>query len=168
MQLAEYFGRLYALLRPGGRLLNHGICWPKGSAGLSRRSFVANYVFPDGELHEVGIIAQAMQACGFEVRDTESLREHYALTLRNWVRNLDEHWDEAVRIAGAGRARVWRLYMAGSALNFESGNITVHQVLGVRPHAGGGADMPLTRGLARLSARRRARLGAELRGGRSD
>jgi cyclopropane-fatty-acyl-phospholipid synthase len=145
VRLPEYFGQLYSLLQPGGRLLNHGICWPKGSAGLSRRSFVANYVFPDGELHEVGVIAQAMQARGFEVRDTESLREHYALTLRNWVRNLDEHWDEAVRVAGAGRARVWRLYMAGSALNFESGNITVHQVLGVRPHADGGSEMPLTR-----------------------
>jgi cyclopropane-fatty-acyl-phospholipid synthase len=145
VQLPGYFDQLYGLLRPGGRLLNHGICWPKGSAGLSRTSFVANYVFPDGELHEVGVIAQAMQARGFEVRDTESLREHYALTLRQWVRNLDEHWDEAVRVAGAGRARVWRLYMAGSALNFESGNVTVHQVLGVRPHGNGGSEMPLTR-----------------------
>jgi len=145
VQLPEYFGRLYGQLRPGGRLLNHGICWPRGSAGLKRTSFVANYVFPDGELHEVGLVAQAMQARGFEMRDDESLREHYALTLRHWVGNLEEHWDEAVSIAGAGRARVWRLYMAGSALNFESGNITVHQVLGVRPHEDGRSEMPLTR-----------------------
>ena len=144
-QLAEYFGRLYALLSPGGRLLNHGICWPRGSAGLGRTSFVGHYVFPDGELHEVGVMAQAMQACGFEVRDTESLREHYALTLRHWVRNLEENWDEAVRASSVGRARVWRLYMAGSAMNFESGNITVHQVLGVRPHPDGRSGMPLTR-----------------------
>jgi cyclopropane-fatty-acyl-phospholipid synthase len=144
-QLADYFGRLYALLRPGGRLLNHGICWPRGSAGLGRTSFVGHYVFPDGELHEVGVVAQAMQARGFEVRDAESLREHYALTLRHWVRNLEEHWDEAVRSAGAGRARVWRLYMAGSAMNFAVGNTTVHQVVGVRPHEDGRSDMPLTR-----------------------
>ena len=148
----------HGLLRPGGRLLNHGICWPRGSAGLSRNSFVANYVFPDGELHEVGVVAQAMQARGFEVRDDESLREHYALTLRHWVGNLEEHWDEAVRIAGAGRARVWRLYMAGSALNFESGNITVHQVLGVRPYddgrAGDAADAGGTARLSRAVARR--------------
>ena len=104
-----------------------------------------HYVFPDGELHEVGIMIQAMQAQGFEARDDESLREHYALTLRHWVRNLEEHWDEAVRISSAGRARVWRLYMAGSAMNFESGNITVHQVLGVRPHPDGRSEMPLTR-----------------------
>ncbi|MBM3146380.1 MAG: class I SAM-dependent methyltransferase [Actinobacteria bacterium] len=144
-QLPEYFSSLYGQLRPGGRLLNHGICWPRGSRGLDPKSFMAHYVFPDGELHEVGIVIQAMQAEGFEARDDESLREHYALTLRHWVRNLEEHWDEAVGIAGAGRARVWRLYMAGSARNFEMGNITVHQVLGVRPHADGRSEMPLTR-----------------------
>ncbi len=89
-RLGEYFGRLHALLRPGGRLLNHGICRPRGSRGLSRTSFAGRYVFPDGELHEVGIVAQAMQGRGFEVRDTQSLREHYALTLRHWVRNLED------------------------------------------------------------------------------
>ncbi len=144
-QLATYFGRLHALLRPGGRLLNHGICRPRGSRGLSRASFVGRYVFPDGELHEVGIVAQAMQARDFEVRDTESLREHYALTLRHWVRNLEANWDDAVRLAGAGRARVWRLYMAGSAENFASGGTTVHQVLAVRPGPDGVSEMPLTR-----------------------
>jgi cyclopropane-fatty-acyl-phospholipid synthase len=144
-RLGEYFGRLHALLRPGGRLLNHGICRPRGSRGLSRTSFAGRYVFPDGELHEVGIVAQAMQGRGFEVRDTQSLREHYALTLRHWVRNLEDDWDEAVRLAGGGRARVWRLYMAGSAENFARGKTTVHQVLAVRPHADGASDMPLTR-----------------------
>ena len=144
-RLGEYFGRLHALLRPGGRLLNHGICRPRGSRALSRSSFANRYVFPDGELHEVGIVAQAMQGRGFEVRDTQSLREHYALTLRHWVRNLEENWDEAVRLAGPGRARVWRLYMAGSAENFAHARTTVHQVLAVRPHTDGSADMPLTR-----------------------
>jgi cyclopropane-fatty-acyl-phospholipid synthase len=144
-RLAEYFSSLYSQLRPGGRLLNHGICWPRGSRGLGRRSFMRQYVFPDGELHEVGLMIQAMAAQGFEARDDESLREHYALTLRHWVRNLDERWDEAVRLSSPGRARVWRLYMAGSAANFESGNITIHQVLGVRPHPDGRSGMPLTR-----------------------
>ena len=144
-RLATYFGRLHALLRPGGRLLNHGICRPLGSRGLRRTSFAGRYVFPDGELHEVGIVAQAMQARGFEVRDTESLREHYALTLRHWVRSLEENWDDAVRLAGAGRARVWRLYMAGSAENFARGGTTVHQVLAVRPGPDGVSEMPLTR-----------------------
>jgi len=144
-RLGEYFGRLHALLSPGGRLLNHGICRPRGSRGLSRASFAGRYVFPDGELHEVGIVAQAMAGRNFEVRDTQSLREHYALTLRHWVRNLEEDWDEAVRIAGGGRARVWRLYMAGSAENFARGRTTIHQVLAVRPRGDGASDMPLTR-----------------------
>jgi cyclopropane-fatty-acyl-phospholipid synthase len=144
-RLAEYFACLYGLLRPGGRLLNHGICRPRGSRGLKRHSFAGRYVFPDGELHEVGIVAQAMQGRGFEVRDTQSLREHYALTLHHWVDDLEACWDEAVRIAGPGRARVWRLYMAGSAENFTRANLTIHQVLAVRPHPGGASDMPLTR-----------------------
>jgi cyclopropane-fatty-acyl-phospholipid synthase len=144
-QLPRYSSCLYGQLRPGGRLLNHGICWPRGSRGLGPNSFMGHYVFPDGELHEVGLIVQAMQSEGFEARDDESLREHYALTLRHWVSNLERHWDDAVRASSAGRARVWRLYMAGSARNFESGYITVHQVLGVRPHPDGRSEMPLTR-----------------------
>jgi len=91
------------------------------------------YVFPDGELHEVGVVVSMLQDNGFEVRHLESLREHYALTLRQWVANLDRNWDEAVRQVGAGRARVWRFYMAGSAVGFERHNLEIHQVLAVRP-----------------------------------
>ena len=79
-----------------------------------------------------------MQASGFEVRHVESLREHYALTLRAWVANLERGWSEAVAEAGAGRARVWRLYMAASALNFEAGRTQVHQVLAVKADRGTG------------------------------
>jgi cyclopropane-fatty-acyl-phospholipid synthase len=77
-----------------------------------------------------------MQQRGFEVRHLESLREHYALTLRAWVANLERHWEEAVGLVGPARARVWRLYMAGSAVNFEDGNTQIHQVLAARPDGG--------------------------------
>jgi cyclopropane-fatty-acyl-phospholipid synthase len=145
-QLALYFARLHALLRPGGRLLNHGIGRPpRRKPILPRRTFVNRYVFPDGELHEVGAVASRMQAAGLEVRHLESLREHYALTLRRWVRNLEDSWDEAVAEVGSARARIWRLYMAGSALGFEAGRLQVHQVLAVRSDAGP-SGMPLQRG----------------------
>jgi cyclopropane-fatty-acyl-phospholipid synthase len=140
-RLAEYFDRLRTLLRPAGRLLNHGISRPAqrrrllgpAAAHFRRRSFIDRYVFPDGELHEIGQVVSAMQQRGFEVRHLESLREHYALTLRAWVANLEHHWEEAVGLVGPGRARVWRLYMAGSAVNFEDGNNQIHQVLAARP-----------------------------------
>jgi cyclopropane-fatty-acyl-phospholipid synthase len=77
-----------------------------------------------------------MQAAGFEVRHLESLREHYAVTLRAWVANLEANWEAAVAEVGAARARVWRLYMAASALNFEAGRTQVHQVLAVRADRG--------------------------------
>jgi cyclopropane-fatty-acyl-phospholipid synthase len=152
--LGRYFGGLRRLLRPGGRLLNHGIGRPSRRGGptrggvpftpprLRRNSFVDRYVFPDGELHEVGAVVSTMQANGFEVRHLESLREHYALTLRAWVANLEHHWDEAVAEVGPGRARIWHLYMAACALNFEAGRTQVHQVLGVRPDRGR-SGMPL-------------------------
>jgi cyclopropane-fatty-acyl-phospholipid synthase len=150
--LGPYFSRLHALLGPGGRLLNHGIARPArrgGSRGvpitpsrLRRKSFVDRYVFPDGELHEVGAVISIMQSRGFEVRHTESLREHYALTLRAWVANLEASWDQAVAEVGNARARIWRLYMAASALNFEAGRTQVHQVLAVRAEDGR-AGMPL-------------------------
>lgn len=139
-QLDTYFERLYRLLRPGGRLLNHGITRPhtRGGRSLVPRppSFIQRYVFPDGELHEVGAVVSAVQRAGFEARHVESLREHYALTLRAWVRNLEADRAEAERLVGAGRARVWWLYLAGCALAFESGDVSVHQTLAVRPDAG--------------------------------
>lgn len=141
---AEYFDTLFALLGPGGRLLNHAISSPGGSR-ISGRSFIGRYVFPDGELLDVGVTAAAMQHAGFELRDVEALREHYALTLRRWVGNLQADWDRAVDLVGLGRARVWLLYMAGSALGFEDGGIGIHQVLGVVPDATGAAEVPASR-----------------------
>jgi cyclopropane-fatty-acyl-phospholipid synthase len=161
-RLHEYFDRLYRLLKPGGRLLNHGISrqpappgvegrwWPtplpkvaisgrRGSGnrpGFKRHSFIDRYVFPDGELHEIGAVISVMQDVGFEVRHVESLREHYGLTLRAWVANLEANWDAAVEAAGPARARVWHLYMAASALNFETGRTAIHQVLAVKRHDG--------------------------------
>ena len=82
---------------------------------------------------------------GFEVRDVESLREHYARTLRSWVANLERDWTECVRLTSIGRARVWRLYMAACALAFERNRVAIHQVLAVRPGTAGNSAMPATR-----------------------
>jgi cyclopropane-fatty-acyl-phospholipid synthase len=141
-RLGEYFARLRALLPPGGRLLNHGISRVGGRARFQRHGFIDRYVFPDGELHEIGAVVSRVQLSGFEARHVESLREHYGMTLRCWVRNLEEAWDEAVTLVGPGRARIWRLYMAASAMNFEAGRTQVHQVLAVRAD-GGRSGMPL-------------------------
>ena len=134
-RLDEYFASLYRLVRPGGRLLNHGIArpaLPRSRPRFMRRGFIDRYVFPDGELHEVGSVISRLQLAGFEARHAENLREHYALTLRAWVANLEASWSQAVAEVGAGRARVWRLYMAASAVNFEAGRTQIHQVLAGR------------------------------------
>ena len=99
-------------------------------------------MFRDGELMEVGKTVSGLQEAGFEARHVESLREHYALTLRAWVENLERHWDEAVAEVDEARARIWRLYMAGSALSFERGDSGLYQVLAVKPE-GGRSGLPL-------------------------
>ncbi|MET0458561.1 MAG: cyclopropane-fatty-acyl-phospholipid synthase family protein, partial [Ilumatobacteraceae bacterium] len=142
-QLARYFDVLHAALLPQGRLLNHAISSTGGSK-LGRTSFMGRYVFPDGELIDVGETVLAMERAGFEVRDVESLREHYAQTLRAWIANLESNWDEAVSLVGVARARIWRLYMAGSVVGFTDGGIAIHQVLGVVPTADGASGMPRT------------------------
>jgi cyclopropane-fatty-acyl-phospholipid synthase len=144
-QVRTYFEGLLQLLRPGGRLLNHAISRTSGEGPLDPGSFPGRYVFPDGQLHEVGRTVSTMQDLGFECRDVESLREHYARTLRCWVDDLEADWDRAVGFVGAPRARVWRLYMAGSAVAFEAHRLNIHQTLAVRTDIDGTSGMPATR-----------------------
>jgi cyclopropane-fatty-acyl-phospholipid synthase len=158
--LPNYTHTIWELLRPGGRFLNHAIGRPVsydddpqpsrasefsrqmqialGMRGPSKNGsqFIERYVFPDGELQEVGTMVSMFQSHGFEVRHLESLREHYALTLRRWVDNLVKRFDEATDEVGEERARVWRLYMAGSAVGFERHHLEIHQILSVRPNHG--------------------------------
>ncbi|MBV6698754.1 cyclopropane-fatty-acyl-phospholipid synthase family protein [Kitasatospora aureofaciens] len=146
-QFRIYAEGLHRLLVPGGRLLNHQIARRPDHPGEPHRTspFIDRYVFPDGELSPVGSTVARLEEAGFEVRDVESLREHYGLTLREWVANLEANWTEAVRLAGRGRARVWRLYMAASALAFEQNRIGINQILAVRSSEEGGAGLPATR-----------------------
>jgi cyclopropane-fatty-acyl-phospholipid synthase len=143
----EYAHTLYALLKPGGRLLNHQIARRPLRSEEEYRidEFIDRYVFPDGELSPVGTTVSRLEEAGFEVRDVEALREHYGRTLRTWVANLEAHWKEAVAATSAGRARVWRLYMAASALSFERNHIGVNQVMAVRTDPVGRAGLPATR-----------------------
>ncbi|QNP68065.1 class I SAM-dependent methyltransferase [Streptomyces roseirectus] len=143
----EYAHILHRLLKPGGRLLNHQIARrPVRDEDTYRMDpFIDRYVFPDGELAPVGSTVSLLEEAGFEVRDVESLREHYALTLREWVANLEARWDEAVALTSPARARVWRLYMAASAVGFETNTMGVNQVLAVRTGTDGRSGMPLRR-----------------------
>jgi cyclopropane-fatty-acyl-phospholipid synthase len=141
--LPAYFRFLQSKLRPEGRLLNHCIMRPTTDQPATiRNGFINRYVFPDGELEGLGTIVAAMQDNGFEARHEETLREHYAKTLRHWCDNLDAHWDEAVKEVGPNKARVWQLYMAGSRLGFERREIELHQILGVKT-VNGHSGMPL-------------------------
>jgi cyclopropane-fatty-acyl-phospholipid synthase len=141
-KLPGYVAALDALLRPGGRLLNHAISWAEEATTWTNDTFIARYVFPDGELVTLGDMINALTTGRLEVIDVEPLRQHYALTLRAWVRNLEEHWADAVAATSLGRARVWRLYMSASALAFEAGKLGVNQVLLQKP---GGTPPPLRR-----------------------
>jgi cyclopropane-fatty-acyl-phospholipid synthase len=141
--LPEYFQCAWNHLRLGGVFLNHGIAC---SATYKRKgpSFIDKYVFPDGELVPLSTALRAAEACGFEVRDIESLREHYVLTLRHWVRRLEARADEVKKLVGEATYRVWRLYMSGSAHAFATGRVNVYQVLLSRPDHGA-SGLPLTR-----------------------
>lgn len=138
----SYFRFVRERLRPGGRLLNHCITRPNN---LPREitAFLDRYVFPDGELTGSGRIITEMQDAGLEVRHEENLREHYALTLAQWCRNLAENWDACVTEVGPGVAKVWGLYMAGSRLGFERNHIQLHQVLAVNTDDSGASGFPL-------------------------
>jgi cyclopropane-fatty-acyl-phospholipid synthase len=138
----SYFAFLRDRLRPEGRLLNHCITRPHNRREETG-AFIDRYVFPDGELIGSGTIIKEAQDAGLEVKHEENLRQHYALTLAGWSRNLVENWDECVAEVGEGTARVWGLYMAGSRLAFERNEIQLHQVLAVRTTEDGRDGFPL-------------------------
>jgi cyclopropane-fatty-acyl-phospholipid synthase len=141
--LPSYFSFLAQKVKPGGRLLNHTITRASNRQDHRAGKFIDRYVFPDGELEGPGTIASAMHDNGFELRHTENLREHYAMTLRDWGANLERDWDEAVAEAGEHKARIWRLYMASSRFGFDRNTIELHQFLGVRLPDDARSGMPL-------------------------
>lgn len=139
----SYFREILDKLKPNGKLLNHQITRTNSSDGKSAGAFIDRYIFPDGQLASPGEIETTIQDTGFEVIHEENLRQHYALTLHHWNENLVSHWDEAVRMVGEPKARLWGLYMAGSALNFELDNIQIHQFLCIKPDDNGTDHYPL-------------------------
>ncbi len=138
-----YFGHLRDRLKPGGRLLNHCITRDNNNQRATAGQFIDRYVFPDGELIGSGTIVAAIQDTGLEVQHEENLRQHYALTLKGWNENLKANWEECVREVGIGTARVWGLYIAGSRLGFERGEIELHHVLATKDLDGLPAPFPL-------------------------
>jgi cyclopropane-fatty-acyl-phospholipid synthase len=146
-RLPDYFRLMHGALKPGGLFLNQAI----GEGVVARPdnrngSFIEQYVFPDGDIPPISIMLGSAEAAGFEVRDVENLREHYALTLRHWLARLEEDHSEALSFVDEPTYRVWRLYIAGSAHGFKRGNIAIYQSLLAKLDSTGRANLPLTRG----------------------
>jgi cyclopropane-fatty-acyl-phospholipid synthase len=144
-ELDRYAAAVASLLRPGGLFLNHGIARLRSQPPRSD-TFIRRYIFPDGELHPVTDILGSMSRTGLEVRDVESLREHYPLTLRRWLANLEANRGEAIALVGKERERAWWLYLVASIQGFRDGEVTIYQVLAARM----GAEHPLPLSRAEL------------------
>ena len=143
--LPLYFSTVHRLLKPLGLFLNHGITHDvEGWSKTSSTEFINRYVFPDGQLDTVSNIQRGMEQARFEIADVEALRFHYALTLRHWVSRLEDHHVQALQHVSESTYRVWRFYMAACALEFESGEIGIYQVLASK-RAARPASLPLTR-----------------------
>ncbi|MBC8007926.1 MAG: class I SAM-dependent methyltransferase [Prolixibacteraceae bacterium] len=143
--LPAYFRAVGHVLKPGGLFLNHGITDnEEGRHETVGTEFIQRYVFPDSELDSVSNVQRVMERTGFEIWDVEALRPHYALTLRRWLSRLEAQREEAHAHVSEARYRVWRLYMAGCAVQFERGSIGVYQILAANRREGF-VDVPLTR-----------------------
>ncbi|PYL87592.1 MAG: class I SAM-dependent methyltransferase [Verrucomicrobia bacterium] len=145
-KLPDYFSAAHRALKPGGVFLNQAI----GEGVVARPdnrdgSFIEQYVFPGGDIPPLPIMLRAAESAGFEIRDVENLREHYALTLRHWLRRLEMHHAEALSFVDEATYRVWRLYLAGSAHGFRRGHIAVYQTLLAKLDSSGQTELPLTR-----------------------
>jgi cyclopropane-fatty-acyl-phospholipid synthase len=142
--LPEYFHCAFQLLKPGGLFLNHGIGRAGNRAKSAERTFTDVYVFPDGEMIPISTTLRCAEEAEFEVRDVENLREHYYLTLCHWLRRMEASMEQATKLVGELKSRIWRLYLAGSAHYFQSGKLDLYQSLLVKG-ADGQSGMSLTR-----------------------
>ena len=143
-KLPEYFSAAFNLLKPGGVFLNHGIGRSGNRAKPADPTFTDVYVFPDSDLVPIATMLGHAEQAGFEVRDVENLREHYFLTLCQWLRRLEANEEQARNLVGETKYRIWRLYLAGSAFYFQSGKLDLYQSLLLKPD-NGSSGMPLTR-----------------------
>src|SRR5262249_39129695 len=139
-----YFERAFDLLKPGGVFLNHGIGRSVASDSDDSAGFIKTYVFPDSDLVPISTMLEYAEKAGFEVRDVENLREHYALTLYHWAQRLEAHEEDARRLAGDLRYRTWHLYLAGCSYYFRKGDMGLYQSLLVK-NDNGRAGIPITR-----------------------
>ena len=144
-RLPDYFQQAMSLLKPGGLFMNHGIGLGPMPLPDQSGSFIRQYVFPDSELISIGHMLEAAAHARLEIRDVESLREHYALTLRHWIRRLEEHRESALQYVNETVYRIWRLYMAGCAHGFQLGQLSIYQSLLAKPNQDGSSNAPLTR-----------------------
>ena len=143
--LEEYFLRAYKLLKPGGLFMNHGITRRVPLKLPKKWSFSNTYIFPDGELHSISHTLSVAEKAGFEVRDVENLREHYALTLKHWARNLESNREEALKYVDEVTYRTWRIFLTGSSYGFATERFGLHQSLLVKNLPGGKNNLPINR-----------------------
>ena len=142
--LPEYFERAWRLLKHGGVFLNHGLSSGSNQSKKNSNTFSNRYIFPDGDVIPFSITIRVAEVCGFELRDVESLREHYALTLRHWLRRLEANHEEARRLTDESTYRIWRLNHAGATQGFQTYRHTIYQALFVKSDRGE-SKLPLTR-----------------------
>ncbi len=145
-RLPDYFHAVHHALKPGGIFLNQAI----GESIVPRPdnrngSFIEHYVFPDGDIPPLPIMLRAAESAGFEIRDVENLREHYALTLRQWLARLEAHHAEALSFVDETTYQIWRLYLAGAGHGFRRGRIAVYQTSLAKLGPAGQTNLPLTR-----------------------
>ncbi|MGH3951529.1 MAG: class I SAM-dependent methyltransferase [Pseudonocardiaceae bacterium] len=152
-----YAATLHRLLRPHGKLLLQQMSRDKSAPGGG--AFIESYIAPDMSMVPLGRTLDHIHGAGLEVRDVESMREHYVPTVRAWLRTLEAHWDEAVALIGAEGARVWRLYLAGGALAFEENRMGVNQIVSVRPDDAGCTGLALADRVSVLGLADRAQVG---------
>ena len=144
-RLELYFAKAFQALKPGGLFLNHGIGGGASVKDRLKSRFIDSYVFPDGELVDIGTVLREAELAGFEVIDVESLRRHYVLTLRHWVHRLQANRDRALQHVDDSTYRVWQLYMSGAAYYFDIGRLNVHQALLWKPTADRRSAAPWSR-----------------------
>lgn len=120
-----YFQKIRDLLTPDGIALVHTI--GRCASPDATNPWISKYIFPGGYVPSMSEVLPAIEKANLWLDDIETLRLHYATTLRHWYDRFQSNREKVAAIYDDQFVRMWRFYLVASEQTFRFGPQAVFQ-----------------------------------------